>query len=329
MFDKLKQALGIEDRNYYSSTDGRFSLFDAATGNAHLVPQCGRHSWPGGGFRLRRSGVSPQHASAGLCQRSPRPLLGSHRRKTLIRQRVKALLWIQGPGPGRLELLPISAATTCAGITIRETWRYHPRVDRGRAFDQPRVQPPWRPTWFTPRFSFDAPRPWRGGRPTGNAPRLRAGLSAEVSSALARRGFHDSRSGVLPMPTRGDGLAGTESRSEEVSRGVMAFVEAHDSDRLRVIAGRMPGAGWDLKRIGAAPPVSAGQAGRSSVSERSLVAACGFNPRLFSDSDGTGAPRELPAGRSQASSQPLGLLVAAELSAEAGDTEVSLDFRAA
>ena len=306
MFDKLKQALGIEDRNYTSTVVD--SLFDAATGNAS-------------GARVgATAGLGAVSGFVGRCFASARvtgpsaitPELLGHIGGSLIRQG-EALLWIRVRA-GKLELLPIGSYDV-RGDYDRETWRYQIELQgpstttRVNALEADVVHP---------RFSFDAPRPWRGVGPLQRAA-IAGRLSAEVSAALADEASM-TRGGVLPMPTRGDGLPELKADLKRL-KGRVAFVEAHDSTGY-ADSRKTPGAGWDLKRIGADPPVALVKL--ADLAFREVVAACGVNPGLFSDADGT-ALRESYRQAVHSVVQPLGLLVAAELSQKL-ETEVSLDF---
>ena len=168
------------------------------------------------------------------------------------------------------------------------------------------------------RFSFDAARPWRGIGPLQRAS-IAGRLSAEVSSALGDEASM-TRGAVLPMPTRGDGLPELKADLKRL-RGRVAFVESHDSVGYGD-SRKSPTTGWDLKRIGADPPVALVKLADQAFGE--VVAACGVNPGLFSDSDGT-ALRESYRQAVHSVVAPLGVLVAAELTEKLG-SNIQLDF---
>ena len=240
------------------------------------------------------------------------PELLGHIGGSLIRHG-ESLFWIRVRS-GQLQLLPI-ASYDVRGDYDRETWRYLIEL-----------QGPSTTTRVTahetdvlhPKFSIDAARPWSGIGPLQRAS-IAGRLSAEVSAALADESSLPTGA-VLPMPTRGDGVPELKADLKRL-KGRVAFVEAHDSTGY-ADSRKAPGAGWDLKRIGADPPVALVKLADQAF--REVVAACGVNPSLFMDADGTGL-REAYRQAVHSVVTPLGVLVAAELTEKLG-SNIQLDF---
>ena len=307
MFKKIKQALGIvEQRNYTSAAID--SIFNAATGNASNA-RVGA-----------TAGLGAVSGFVGRCFASARvtgppaitPELLGHIGGSLIRQG-ESVLWIRVRA-GQLQLLPI-ASYDVRGDYDRESWRY--LIELQGPSTTTRVTA--RETDVVhPRFSFESSRPWRGVGPLQRAA-IAGRLSAEVSAALADESSM-TRGAVLPMPTRGDGVPELKADLKRL-KGRVAFVEAHDSTGYGD-SRKTPSEGWNLKRIGAAPPASLVKLADQAF--REVVAACGVNPGLFSDSDGT-ALRESYRQAVHSVVGPLGVLVAAELTEKLG-SNIQLDF---
>ena len=306
MFNRIKQALGIEDRNYTTTVVD--SLFSAATGSTSSA---------------RVSGIAALEAASGFvarCFSSARiegsvpisPSVLEYIGHSMIRNG-EALLWIRVRA-GRLELLPI-ASFDVRGDYDPATWRYLIEMRGPSTTTRINAQ---EADIIHPKFSVDPNRPWCGVGPLQRAA-IAGRLSAEVSSALMEESSM-TRGAVLPMPTRGDGLPELKADLKKL-KGRVAFVEAHDSTGYGD-SRKTPGAGWDLKRIGANPPETLVKLHDQST--REVFAAIGLNPSLFGDADGT-ALRESYRQAVHTLIQPLGLLVAAELS-EKLETEISFDF---
>ena len=122
------------------------------------------------------------------------------------------------------------------------------------------------------------------------------------------------------MPTRGDGLPELKADLKKL-KGRVAFVEGARQHRLR----RLTQDSWrwmGSKTHWREPPETLVKLHDQST--REVFAAIGLNPSLFGDADGT-ALRESYRQAVHTLIQPLGLLVAAELS-EKLETEISFDF---
>ena len=306
MFDRIKQALGIEDRNYTTTVVD--SIFNAATGSTSSA---------------RVSGIAALEAASGFvarCFSSARiegsvpisPSVLEYIGHSMIRNG-EAVLWIRVRA-GRVELLP-AGSWDVRGDFDPQTWRYVLELPGPSTTTRITAQ---ESDIVHPKFSTDPNRPWCGVGPLQRAA-IAGRLSAEVSTALADESSM-TRGGVLPMPTRGDGLPELKADLKKL-KGRVAFVEAHDSTGYGD-SRKTPGAGWDLKRIGANPPETLVKLHDQST--REVFAAIGLNPSLFGDADGT-ALRESYRQAVHTLIQPLGLLVAAELS-EKLETEISFDF---
>ena len=308
VFNRIKQALGIvEQRNYTSTVID--SIFDAAT-NGSSNARVGA-----------TAGLGAVSGFVGRCFAAARvtgpsaitPELLGFIGASLIRHG-EAVLWIRVRS-GRLELIPV-ASYDVRGDAYPETWRYQIELQGPSTITRVVAR---ETDVIHPRFSFEAARPWRGVGPLQRAS-IAGRLSAEVSAALADESSM-TRGAVLPMPTRGDGVPELKADLKRL-KGRVAFVEAHDSTGYGDSRKTPGSAGWDLKRIGADPPVALVKLADQAF--REVVAACGVNPGLVSDSDGT-ALRESYRQAVHSVVTPLGVLVAAELTEKLG-TDIQLDF---
>ena len=306
VFKRIKQALGIEDRNYTTTVVD--SLFHAATGSTSSA---------------RVSGIAALEAASGFVGRCfasarlegsvpIRPSVLEYIGHAMIRHG-EALLWIRVRA-GRLELLPI-ASFDVRGDYDPATWRYLIEMRGPSTTTRINAQ---EADVIHPKFSVDPNLPWCGVGPLQRAA-IAGRLSAEVSTALMEESSM-TRGAVLPMPTRGDGLPELKADLKKL-KGRVAFVEAHDSTGYGD-SRKTPGAGWDLKRIGANPPETLVKL--HDQASREVYAAIGLNPALFTAGDGT-ALREIFRQAVHSLVAPLGILVSAELSQKL-ETDISLDF---
>ena len=156
-------------------------------------------------------------------------------------------------------------------------------------------------------YARDPERPWRGYGPLQVA--LLAGrLSANTVNALA-----DESGGatghLLPIPKDGNDPSILElKRDLKTLRGKTALVEAGDWGNT---GGGTKGEGWNVKRLGPEPPAPLIDQAKHASAE--VYAACGVNPSIFVDAQGT-AGREAWRQCLHGLIAPLGRIVAAELS---------------
>ena len=171
------------------------------------------------------------------------------------------------------------------------------------------------------RYQIDAKRPWRGVGPLQSAA-LAGRLSAETAAALA-----DSESGprgaLLPLPVDGeDPTVATLKTDIRNLAGKLAFVESVATMHPGSPA-TAPRTDWQPQRLGANPPAS--EVELLGVATVEVLNACGVPPSLFSiRGDGT-AQRESFRRLLHSTIQPLGRLVAVELS-EKFEAEIGLSF---
>ena len=163
--------------------------------------------------------------------------------------------------------------------------------------------------------------PWRGVGPLQSA-RLAGRLSAEVSNALADE-LAGPRGQLLPLPNVGGDDPAIDSLKADVQglSGGLAFVESQ-ADSFGSGPQSNPTSGWDVKRLGAAVPVSSIEAAKLAFAE--VVAACGLSVALWDDSQGTGK-RESYRQSLHSTIAPLGRIAAAELTAKL-EVDVQLDW---
>ena len=160
------------------------------------------------------------------------------------------------------------------------------------------------------RYLTEPARPWCGVAPL-RAASLAGRLSAETVAALA-----DAESGprgnLLPLPVDGEDPTVAELKTDLRNlRGRLAFVESVNVMHAGA-AGNAPRGDWDTKRIGANPPeAEVALMGRAFVE---VASACGCPAVLFAESgDGT-SRREAFRQFLHSTLQPIGELLALELS---------------
>ena len=166
-------------------------------------------------------------------------------------------------------------------------------------------------------YARDPETPWRGIGPLQSA-RLTGRLASETAAALA-----DESSGptghILGLPVDGNDLT-IEPLKAAIGklRGQVAYLEDGDY-------GGAPGGGKVMlkaERLG--PEPTAALVELFKISREDVLSACGINPSLVMDAQGT-AQREAYRQFLFGTVAPLGRMVAAELTAKL-DTEVSLDW---
>ncbi len=167
-------------------------------------------------------------------------------------------------------------------------------------------------------YAREPKTPWRGTGPLQIAA-LAGRLSAETVAALADESG-GARANLIPIPADGEDESVKDLKSDIAkASGKSVFVQAGDWDMGE--SGGM--AEWKPLRLGANPPASLVEL--ADLSARQVYAACGINPAVFVDSQGTAA-REAYRQALFGLVSPLGRVVAHELSRKL-DTDVTLDWR--
>ena len=171
---------------------------------------------------------------------------------------------------------------------------------------------------FHVMYSRDPERPWRGNGPLQVA-QLAGKLSAETVRALG-----DEASGptgaLLSTPVDGADATITALKADlRTLGGKVALVQGGDWSNS---GGMGQGETWRRQRLGADPP--AGLVDQAKLASAEVFAACGINPAIFTDSQGTAA-REAWRQVLFGLLAPLGRLVSAELSDKL-EAEVSLGW---
>ena len=175
------------------------------------------------------------------------------------------------------------------------------------------------------RYAVDPSRPWEGISPLGwaattgtLAAHLEQRLGEEAGGAVAH---------VLPVPQDGGDGEGADplgKLKEDIrsARG-RTFLAETTSAGWGEGRGAAPAADWQPRRIGANPPAVL-QGLRSDVFG-AVLSACGVPVSLFTDADGT-SQRESFRRFLTTGLEPLGQLVAAELSAKLDTPGIRFDF---
>ena len=212
----------------------------------------------------------------------------------------------------RLWLLPASDHDV-SGATWPDGWHYRVNLggpDRQRTFRRVPAD-----GVVHVRYAFDNERPWRGVGPLQVA-RLAGRLSAETVAALADEAA-GPRGQLLPVPSNDD----TDDLETDLRnlKGSLALVESGDW-------GGGPGGGsasWQHMRIGGDPPDGLVKAADMATAE--VYAACGINPAIFRDAQGT-AGREAWRQVLFGVVAPLGRIVRAELADKLDAPGLALDW---
>ena len=166
------------------------------------------------------------------------------------------------------------------------------------------------------RYAQDPETAWRGIGPLQSA-QLAGRLSAETVASLADESSMP-RGGFIGLPVDGNDTTIAAMRGDiRKAKGQILTVESGDWDDSGAT-----NATYELKRFGAMPPDSMVEL--LSVASREVYAACGLNPSLFIETQGSGA-REAYRQALFGTIAPLGKLVAAELSIKL-ETDVVLDW---
>ena len=213
---------------------------------------------------------------------------------------------------GRLWLLPASDHDVNGG-TEPDAWTYRVNLggpDRQRTFR--RVQADG---VVHVRYSTDNERPWKGYGPLQTA-QLAGRLSAETVAALADEAS-GPRGQLLPVPSN-DQTDELEADLRKL-KGSLALVENPD-------AALGAGSGVETMRhirIGADPPDGLVKAADMATAE--VYAACGINPAIFRDAQGT-AGREAWRQVLFGVIAPLGRIVRAELADKLDAPDLVLDW---
>ena len=161
----------------------------------------------------------------------------------------------------------------------------------------------------------DPARPWRGISPLQSAA-LAGRLSAELVAALGDE-VSGTRGVLLPTPADGQDATMAQLKTDLASmKGKTALVQDQRSTGMGAPGERVGNAaGWQPVRLGADPPNALVELAGWATGE--VLAACGVNPGLFSDS-GT-VSREAWRQFLHSLAAPLGQLVAEEISTKTGE----------
>ena len=236
--------------------------------------------------------------------------------RALIRSGEAVLVIDVDPG-GAVRLHPASH-WDIQGDVDPETWRYRvnmpaPSVTVTRSVEAAGV--------VHPRFETDPEAPWRGVSPLESAA-LAGKLSSETAAALADESSMP-RGALLPLPVDGqDPTLDLLKADIRTLAGQIAFVESVKSMHPGAAASS-PVGDWKTQRIGPAPTAPLVELHGTAAAE--VLGACGIPAVLFaSTGDGT-SRREAFRQVLHSTIQPLGELVAGELS-EKLEADVSLTF---
>ena len=217
---------------------------------------------------------------------------------------------------GRVQLLPSGSWDVLGERPDPAAWSYKLQLD-GPSGAETVTRPS--AAVLHVRYSEDPSRPWRG-----LGPLMRAGLSADLLSALETRLKQEAGAPsayVIPSPADGQSTS-TETLRSDVRDAKGGVVLAETMAGGYGDAGGAPQADWTQKRVGAHPP-DVLRALRSDAG-CSIMAACGVSESLIMDADGT-AQREAWRRFVHASVMPLARIVEAEI-ADKLEISVSLDF---
>ena len=165
-------------------------------------------------------------------------------------------------------------------------------------------------------YARDPETPWRGYGPLQVA-MLAGRLSAETIAALADEAS-GPRGTLIEVPVDGQDPTVTALKQDLKNlKGKAALVQGGDWDN----AGSGAWA-WRLNRLGATPADALVK--QADLATKEVYAACGLNPAVFQDAQGTAA-REAYRQALFGLIAPLGRVFAAELS-EKLEAEISLDW---
>ena len=215
---------------------------------------------------------------------------------------------------GRLELLPAQTHDVNGGPE-RDDWEY--RLTLGGPSETSTFENVPSSSVIHAKYAIDASQPWRGLSPLSIAG-LAGRLSAETMAALADESSMP-RGAFLPLPVDGeDSTVAAMQADIKRSKGSILTVEGGDFDN----PGDKRMADYAVKRFGAMPPDALVKLAQLATAE--VLAACGVNPALVADTQGT-AMREAYRQFLFGLVSPLGRMFAAELS-EKLDEDITLDW---
>ena len=166
------------------------------------------------------------------------------------------------------------------------------------------------------QYAADNVSPWRGVGPLQVA-QLAGRLSAETVAALADESS-GPRGSLLPVPSNDD-TTDLEADLKKL-KGSLALTEGGDW-------GGAPGGGearWQKLRIGSDPPEALVNLHENATAE--VYAACGINPAVFRDSQGT-AGREAWRQVLFGLVAPLGRIITQEISLKLDAPDLSLSWQ--
>ena len=215
---------------------------------------------------------------------------------------------------GELLLLPCQTHDV-DGDTDPSTWTY--RLTLGGPSRTRTYQPVPAAGVVHLAYARDPETPWRGYGPLQVA--LLAGrLSAETVAALADEAS-GPRGHLLTVPVDGQDPT-VKALREDLGKlkGKVALVQGGDWNA----PGEGGQAAWKPNRIGSNPPDALVK--QADLATREVYAACGLNPAVFQDAQGTAA-REAYRQALFGLIAPLGRVVAAELS-EKLEAPITLDW---
>ena len=166
-------------------------------------------------------------------------------------------------------------------------------------------------------YGADPETAWRGMGPLQVA-QLAGRLSAETVAALADEAS-GPRGHLMPAPVDGEDSTIDELKTDiRGLKGSLALLEGGDWAATNDASAK-----WEAKRIGANPPDALIE--QLSVATAEVYAACGVNPAIFRDAQGT-AGREAWRQVLFGLIAPLGRLVQYELSMKLDAPDLVLDW---
>ena len=218
---------------------------------------------------------------------------------------------------GALRLIPSGSWDVLGDSPDPSGWRYKLQLDGpsgSRTVTAPSA------SVLHLRYSFDASRPWQGVGPL-----MRAGLSADLLSALETRlGQEAGAPSAYVIPSPADGQAtSTETLRSDVKAAKGGVVMAETMAAGYGDAAGAPQADWSQKRIGGHPP-DVLRALRSDVG-RAVVGACGVPEALIQEADGT-AQREAWRRFVHGAVIPVSRIMARELADKLDAPGLAFDF---
>ena len=232
--------------------------------------------------------------------------------RALIRQ--GQIIFMIRTSRGSLELLPAQTHDVF-GQPERDGWEY--RLTIGGPSETATYENVPSSSVIHAKYAIDASQPWRGLSPLSIAG-LAGRLSAETMAALADESSMP-RGAFLPLPIDGEDSTVSAMQADiKRSKGSILTVEGGDFDN----PGDKRMADYMVKRFGAMPPDALVKLAALATAE--VLAACGVNPALVADTQGT-AMREAYRQFLFGLVSPLGRLLSAELSEKLNE-DITLDW---